>query len=270
MSGLIGYQSVTTVEELAKPLNFDIPAATEARDRASRLFNEAQLIRYYDEVLTQSARNFAFTQDEKWADRYGDTEPLLDRAIKRAMREGDAIDGQCLTHIDSANLALVEMEYRAISLVDQGQAAEAVAVLESEEYWAQKQIYWNGLKSFFDRVEVRDRHAHDISSNAIAAAAALAQSRVESSVRTIWVYSAVLLFAAVLVGFVVARSVIRPLNRLRKTAIELGNGNYSIRTNIETSDEIGAVARSIDQLAMSLDGTRTAEHNRNTKMAERH
>lgn len=25
-----------------------------------------QLMRYYDEVLTQSARNYAFTKDKKW------------------------------------------------------------------------------------------------------------------------------------------------------------------------------------------------------------
>lgn len=270
VSGVVGYQAITKVEELARPLRYEIPTAYEVLERTSHLFNEAQLIRYYDEVLTQSARNYAFTQDEKWVDRYGDIEPLLDRAIKRALGDGDETGRQLFSQIDSSNMALVEMEYTAISLVDRGQAAEAVAILESDEYWNQKEIYWNGLKRFFDRIETKDRQARDISSRAVESATVLAQSSAASTIRSFWILSAVLLIVAILVGTVVGRSIIRPLNRLRNVAIEMGKGNYCIRTNVETDDEIGALARSIDQLAGSLDSMRKSESNRNSERVERH
>lgn len=270
MLGVVGYQSITRLEELARPLRYEIPAASKALELASQLNSAAQLIRYYDEVLTQSARNYAFTQDEKWVDRYGDIEPLLDRAIKGAISTGDEIDRQFFYQIDSANMALVEMEYTAISLVDRGRATEAVAILESDDYWNLKYIYSDGLRSFVERAERKDQKAHALTSEAVNEATERALSGIESSIRSIWILSAVLLIVAILVGSVVGRSIIRPLNRLKDATIELGNGNYNIRTNIETSDEIGAVAKSIDQLARSLDGAKTAEHSRDTKMAERH
>jgi len=270
MSGFVGYQSINKVKELAKPLSREIPAAAAELEHASHLFNEAQLIRYYDEVLTQSARNFAFTQEEKWADRYGDMEPLLDQSIKRAIGVGDETDRQFFAQVDSANLALVEMEYRAISLVDQGRASEAVSILESDEYWAQKQFYWNGLKSFFDRVEVRDHQAHDVSTRTVEAATALARSGVESSLRSIWILMGVLSVAAVVIGTVIGRSIIRPLNRLRKTAIEIAEGNYSARTNIVAGDEIGDLAGSIDQIAISLDNAKEDGAASKRQLVDRH
>ena len=45
-----------------------------------------QLMRYYEEVLTQSARNYAFTQDKKWEQRYITIEPESDKIIKEIGR----------------------------------------------------------------------------------------------------------------------------------------------------------------------------------------
>lgn len=41
--------------------------------------------------------------------------------------------------VDRANLALVDMEREAIELVNDGRAEEAIKILESDEYWDQKE-----------------------------------------------------------------------------------------------------------------------------------
>ena len=45
----------------------------------------------------------------------------------------------------------------------------------------------------------------------------------------------------------------KPLNKIRDTTTELAKGNYEVTTQINQSDEIGELAKSIDKLALQLD-----------------
>ena len=47
----------------------------------------------------------------------------------------------------------------------------------------------------------------------------------------------------------------RPLKTMNRAALEMTNGNYSIRTNIDQSDEIGQLSNSLDLLASKLGNT---------------
>ena len=116
--------------------------------KAEYLDGLAQFIRYYDEVLTQSARNYAFTQNQKWEQRYRDIEPQLDKIIKQAIENGDETDKHFFAKVDESNLALVKMEYASIGYVNQKNPQEAVRILESDEYWNQKRIYEQGLRDY--------------------------------------------------------------------------------------------------------------------------
>jgi len=120
-------------------------------ETASRLRELALLIDFYDEVLTQSARNYAFTRDKKWEKRYRESEPKLIATLEEALEKGDRIDKEFLERIDQANLKLVEMEYRSIELVNSGQTQQAVDILESSQYWQQKKIYNQSLKAYVQR-----------------------------------------------------------------------------------------------------------------------
>lgn len=64
-SGFVGVISIQRVQEIADHLHGEIPVAAEELEMASHLEGLARLILFYDEVLTQSARNYAFTGDEK-------------------------------------------------------------------------------------------------------------------------------------------------------------------------------------------------------------
>ncbi len=150
-----------TFAHIQEPLDYALPEALSRVARDSELDGHAQQIRFYDEVLTQSARNYAFTGDTKWRDRYLKSEPILDMHIKEAIATGDSETTGIFRQVDAANIALVAMEHQALEDVNEGLPASARAVLESSEYWRQKDLYREPLDRY-----AQSKHATaDVSRN---------------------------------------------------------------------------------------------------------
>jgi signal transduction histidine kinase len=117
--------------------------------RHLRLTELRWIIIHLDEVLTMSARMAAVTGDIRWERRYRWSEPKLDSAIKEAIElapETHRDEGAAAT--DEANIKLVTMENQAFELVRQKRLAEAKALLFSDEYERQKQVYAKGMADF--------------------------------------------------------------------------------------------------------------------------
>jgi diguanylate cyclase (GGDEF)-like protein len=104
---------------------------------------------HLDEVLTMSARMAGAAGDLRWDERYHLFEPQLDTAIEEAIDLApSAGSGEGASRTDAANLKLVEMEERALALVQQGRRDEAQALLFSDAYEEQKTIYAEGMTEF--------------------------------------------------------------------------------------------------------------------------
>ena len=116
-----------------------------------------QLMRYYEEVLAQAARNYAFTQDKKWEERYRILEPESDKLLKKAIATADKNDEKFFLAMDKANLDLVEMEVKSLELVNNGHAGEAVKLLESDEYEKRRKILRDGLAE-----QVKERESGEL------------------------------------------------------------------------------------------------------------
>ena len=108
----------------------------------------AEIMQYYDEVLAQSARNYAFTSDKKWEQRYLEVEPLSDEVLKDAMKKADASKKGFFSRMNSANQKLVKMEYAAIDYVNNAKPKQAIELLDSKEYLKQREILAGGLEKF--------------------------------------------------------------------------------------------------------------------------
>ena len=104
-----------------------------------------QLMRYYEEVLAQAARNYAFTNDKKWEQRYLLLCPESDKLFKKVIETADKKDKEFFLAMYKANLDLVELETKSLELVNNGQAGEAVKLLESDEYERRRKILRDGL-----------------------------------------------------------------------------------------------------------------------------
>lgn len=143
-----GIISLEKLEQMANPITKTFPQKIDELSLKTKSDIQAQLIRYYDEVLTQSARNYAFTQDKKWEERYQKIKPILGELITDTINHGDEEDKRIFDDINMANIALWKMEYDSLELVNNGQSEVAIQILESSEYWEQKKIYQKGIEDY--------------------------------------------------------------------------------------------------------------------------
>jgi signal transduction histidine kinase/HAMP domain-containing protein len=246
-----GAISLFQLHRIARSLIKDIPENIEQINRMSQLDGLAQSIRYYDEVLTQSARNYAFTQDEEWKKRYEDIEPKLDRIIKQAISRGDKEDKSFFSSVDQANIALVELEYRSIELVKNGQVREAVEILESDEYWRHKETYNEGLMNYVHRRDHKQDRAFETSSEIMHSLSKRSQKLIDRSRLSVLISVAAALILSVLMSLYAFRKT-KHLMRLRESAAEIGKGNLDTQVAVESNDEIGFVAQMLNSMASNL------------------
>ena len=86
-------------------------------------------------------------------------------------------------------------------------------------------------------------------------------------------YQAMLIAAAVAIGIAVvigiffARALVRPINRIAKTANELKEGNYAARTQLQGNDEIAQLGNTFDLMADSIEQNRQLERRLVTDVA---
>ena len=146
-----GYLFLFKTNKITGTISKDISKNLQILELSSHLDKLSDLIRYYDEVLTQSARNYALTQDKKWERRYKEAEPKLDIIIKEAIEKGDEKDREFFRSTDEANIALVKLEYQAIDYVNNNKTSEAIKILDGDEYSKNKKIYSQGIEDYAKR-----------------------------------------------------------------------------------------------------------------------
>ena len=244
--------SLYQLYHISVPLKQEIPRSIKLLNKTSYLDGLAQFIRYYDEVLTQSARNYALTQNKKWEIRYKDIEPKLDSVIKEAISKGDKQDKRFFTSVDKANLALVKMEYRSIKLVDEGKNKQAIKILESKGYWDLKNKDERGIRDYVARRDGRYNQALSSSYKTISDAVKHTQGVLDETNLIIILLTIIVLCCLSITFFFISRSIFHPITMLQKLADKIGGGNLDAKLNIQSKDEIGALALSFTKMAKNL------------------
>ncbi len=72
---------------------------------------------------------------------------------------------------------------------------------------------------------------------------------------------------ASLIGVLFARGLVRPINRITKTAQEIKEGNLSARVNLEGKDEIAEMGKTFDAMAESIESNQELERRLTTDVA---
>ena len=117
-------------------------SADRAADHRVALAGGVAQIRYYDELLTMSARLAATTGDTSYVQRHRSAVPELDRALADAVSDvpdaaaSDAVDGT-----DDANQALIALEEQAFDLLAAGDRQGAYAAVSGPDYALLKAEY---------------------------------------------------------------------------------------------------------------------------------
>lgn len=162
-----------SISELSKPFDSDVVQITARINKQVALVSLAQRMEYYDEVLTQSARNYVFTGEVKWKDRYLLFEHRLDSVVREAIRISAKDDIRSFTQLDTANKVLVDMEHNAIARMDAGEKTGALEILESSEYSQYKKLYMASignyltgtLKAYEDVIQTSDNALNNVGTN---------------------------------------------------------------------------------------------------------
>ncbi len=114
-----------------------------------------QLMRYYDEVLTQSAKNYVITGDERWRLRHKAIEPLLDKLLKDVINNSDGNNVQFFETVDKANMISTKIESEALEFVSKGKKEDAIRLLEGDEYTKERKFLLEILEEFVVKIQPR-------------------------------------------------------------------------------------------------------------------
>ena len=268
-AAVVGHVSLYQLSQISAPLSRDIPGSLESMNETTYLEGFAQAIRYYDEVATQAVRNYAFTQDKKWEQRYKDTKSEFDSMVTEVIGKGAERNRGLLSSVNEANLALAEMENTSIEFVNNGMTEDAINILESSRYLDQKKIQEQNLEDYTRRREAEHEEALANSNRTVSLAMERTQNITKYSRRLVSIFAIIALVLALGSGFVIARSIYIPLQKLKDAAAETGKGNLDTQIEIESTDEIGQVAASFKKMTDDLKKTTTSIDNLSREITDR-
>jgi signal transduction histidine kinase len=248
-NGVIGYLKV---EQSLSKIENDIFTNLQDVKTASHLNNLAIYIQYYDEVLTQAARNYVFTGNEKWYKIYFDTEHELDRIIKEAITIGSEQERSFFQNIYDANMILVDIEHKAIQLRMEGRQDQAVAILEDQKYWQYKGLYKDALENYAKSKGLEYGQTYDTSTSNLEnsvrdVGAALAEAKL-----LLYIGIPIVLLIATLLSYYIFKSLTVPLNQLKQTVEKISGGNYNVEFPKNRRDEIGDLAKRMESMLKSF------------------
>jgi signal transduction histidine kinase len=248
-NGIVGFLKV---DSGIKEIETEITSDLQDLKTASRLNNLASLMKYYDEVLTQSARNYAFTEDEKWSNLYYESEPKLDKIIKEALAIGTQEENTFFQKINLANLRLVELEHEAIDLVEAGRASEAISILEGQEYLECKLQYKTALEGYVDGKGLEYDEAYDVSTARLDNSVASVKNALMEAETLLYFGIPTILAVAATLSYMISRSISRPISALKDATDKIAKGDYDLTLPTNRNDEIGELSRRFESMVNSF------------------
>ncbi|MFO8052564.1 MAG: ATP-binding protein [Candidatus Omnitrophota bacterium] len=250
--------SLYQLHRIDQPISKELPKDVQDLEEMTRIEYLAHLIRYYDEVLTQSARNYAFTADKKWKERYESIESKLEQTIREAVAKGDEIDQELFKAINKANKTLVGLERQALELVEGNNQEKAVSILESKKYQENKDQYQTALDSYRKRREREQQKALSTSSEDLTKTINIL-NRITTQGFYLFAASLFLIFLVLfLFGRFLRNTISKPLDKLVSVIKKSGKQGKAVEFSsglIKRKDEIGELAVSFQKMWQDLEET---------------
>ncbi len=166
------------------------------------------------------------------------------------------------SNLRGTSLKLGTLEKEMISLTEAQKNKEAKELLESENYIELNATISNFIISLANK---KQANSSDIFSRMVDISQKTQTNRDKlNTIATITTALAVLIvFASIVIGLAVARSISGPLQRLKRGALAIGEGDFSNKTGINRNDEIGQLSaafdRMVDNLQIAVDERNGAE-----------
>jgi signal transduction histidine kinase len=125
------------------------------------------------------------------------------------------------------------------------------------------------MEAFDEKVEEIDNRM-DVLLKTVDEASKESTDSIMSTIASSRIISISVLIVAILgalgTAFVISRSILNPVTELRNAAIEIGNGDLSKRAKVKSTDEIGELATSFNQMTENLEKSRDEIQQQNQKL----
>lgn len=224
-----------------------------------RMLNQSILTRYlaeqtvyYDEVLTQSVRNYAFTEDNYWQGRYLNYEALLEDIITRSLQQGSEEDIKNFQQLQNINEDLLTIESKSFVLVDAGEGVAAIQLLNSDNYAKLKEDY---LASIKDYILEKEEQLNSIL-NSIEMLVAEQQSNEIQAFNNLKI--GIITYALLLLGLIFFSNAIfnqtlaTRIISLKEGAEKIAKGNFDFTIDLPTKDEFESLASTLNSMGANL------------------
>ncbi len=256
--GLLGFASIFQLQETSEHLNL-LDDNLETLKKSEKLLLHANKIQYYDEILTQSARNYAFTGDEKWEKRYFEVEPLLSEEISKALELGNNIEKSFFTSVNDANSNLVTLELEAIESVKNGNLKNSISILESQEYEYNKELYQKNLMKYLENRNLEHQSIVDESTTDVDISLEIIFKDILFAISLLGISIAITVVGFLVLGYFFSQSILKPIQKLENASKQIIDGNLDVKTDIYSKDEIGDLSRSFEFMLNHLKKTTDLE-----------
>jgi signal transduction histidine kinase len=249
-SALIGVISLYQFANLSQ--HFDtVPALIERFDVVASVYEKTSKILYYDEVLTQSVRNYVFTGDTVWRDRYYEFVPLLNDTLSSSLSL-DSSNSVYFNKLSKSNEKLVALELKAISLVDAGKPDQAILILDSQDYAKNKQDYSDILDSYSHKYDVSFAKT---SLNLDTYMDTTLQKLDDFFQEAVYIFELsliALILLSLFLGYVYASSIVSPFLKMQKNLRRIAKGRFDIIIEPEGSDEMKELIIEFNKMIQEL------------------
>ena len=226
---------------------------------SEQLLLHAKNIQYYDEVLTQSARNYAFTGNDTWKEKYFVTEPILTEELSNSLELGNNIEKSFFSTVNDANNRLVALELDAITSVENGDLEKAISILESQEYWENKKIYQTSLMTYLENRNIEHISVLEESTSDVSKSLEVLFEDINFAWSFLGVSTIVTIMGFLILGFVISSSILKPVKKLEEASKQIIDGNLDVKTSISSPDEIGDLSKSFEFMINHLKKTTDIE-----------
>lgn len=262
----IGIFFIFQIISVQSLVNKEIPNAIQGISNESYLDSLAQFFRYYDEVLTMSARNYVFTGDVEWKNRYYLTAEDLDKKIIEAIAKGDDAEKNFFNKVDESNKALILLEEKSFALVESGNKQGAINILDGKEYEDLKSVYAGALTEY---VNLRGSQYQDALAVSTLSVQNVITNISNSIANMIWVFVFGILLGVVVIfvfSWLFSKRFVAPINELKSTVEQIVSKNVYKKVDIRSNDEIGDLAKIFNHMN---DNLRAERINLEKKVASR-
>ncbi|WP_182127810.1 ATP-binding protein [Nitrosopumilus sp. b3] len=254
----MGIISIFQLQETSEHLNL-LDDNLDTLKTSERLLLHANKIQYYDEVLTQSARNYAFTGDEIWEKRYFEIEPLLSEELSGALDLGNNIEKSFFSSVNDANSNLVNLELEVIESVKNGNLKNAISILESQEYKSNKEIYQKSLMKYLENRNLEHTSIMEDSTTDVDISLEIIFEDILFGISFLVISITITVVGFLVLGYFLSQSILKPILKLENASKQIIDGNLDVKTGIYSKDEIGELSRSFEFMLNHLKKTTDIE-----------